>query len=899
MPDQTLRFVFETQAQLAGVQQLNAELQKTEALLKSIGVQSNATSQATNQFTQAANQATQATRQAGQAATQASGAVGGLASSFNAAGGSFAKARAELITLTRELASGGNVTRTLGALIGALPIGFAAAGVGAFVLARAALNVASEIDKASKAAQKLAEDTAKLTHEWNVAAVGARTFADAANLAERGMAEVTEGFKKAAEAQEKLLHPGVAASIVQNLAQYLSTDVTNQIKARSEQLDQEAQKRLDNLNTAVKTAEADAATYQSRLTLMPVEQAIDATLKDINTESYKMAVLDSQHNAQAQEFYDHKKRIADLEELLGRLMNKQTQELNQQLVAEEQLKRLTQEQADFEQRIADEAALNIAYGNEDWVIQQKVAIVYDRTLAQARERYIFGEKATQLARLAASAEQQKLYAIMGQAAPENELNNLLLRAQTILQGIHQEQELIKNAPFMGIDEKSRALLQSYIQEIERLKQIRDEIIAKKASGAIVDDKEILKANQEIQKLDFSIKILQQDMGKLTLHGELQKWADSWGTATHQIADAIESSITTSLDAMNQALVTGKFNAQQLVQQLALLVLKLIEQLAIQEIMAAFRTREAAKSAAEGVAVAAANAPGAAAKSISQYGPIVGAVAAVAAVGAIIAAILGAYHEGGPIRRRRMHDGGLAPDESLIIAQQGEFMIQRSVAQRPGMTDFLMGLNESHTGGLIPRWHRGGRGAGEGGGFDPGWVEPADLPGNLGFWSPSPDSPMVQTFPASRGRAPAGGSFREYVDNPLANRFFNMMMHGYGTEPSFGSAAFGPTAISTFWVNYPGVGTVPMAVPIGGWGVEDILGVKTSKGTPPHRTQHGGGLIGRMHSGGSVAGAGRFGGGIHIYAFTDLKALTKHMGSREGQKIIFDTIKGRSIDLGIG
>src|SRR5215471_19657339 len=229
MPDQTLRFVFETQAQLAGVQQLNAELQKTEALLKSIGVQSTTTSQATNQFTQATNQATQATRQVGQAATQASAATSGLASSFNAAGGSFAKARAELITLTRELASGGNVTRTLGALIGSLPIGFAAAGVGAFVLARAALAVASEIDKASKTIEKMAEDTAKLTHEWNVAAAGARTFADAAHLAERGMAEVTEGFNKAAEAQKKLLQPGFVAGIVQSLEKYLSTDVTNQI----------------------------------------------------------------------------------------------------------------------------------------------------------------------------------------------------------------------------------------------------------------------------------------------------------------------------------------------------------------------------------------------------------------------------------------------------------------------------------------------------------------------------------------------------------------------------------------------------------------------------------------------------------------------------------------------
>jgi hypothetical protein len=50
----------------------------------------------------------------------------------------------------------------------------------------------------------------------------------------------------------------------------------------------------------------------------------------------------------------------------------------------------------------------------------------------------------------------------------------------------------------------------------------------------------------------------------------------------------------------------------------------------------------------------------------------------------------------------------------------------------------------------------------------------------------------------------------------------------------------------------------------------------------------------FQSGGMVSG----GGGVHIYAFTDLKALTRHMGSKAGQKIIFDTVKGRRIDLGM-
>src|SRR5262252_8255423 len=180
---------------------------------------------------------------------------------------------------------------------------------------------------------------------------------------------------------------------------------------------------------------------------------------------------------------------------------------------------------------------------------------------------------------------------------------------------------------------------------------------------------------------------------------MQNWANSFGTFGAQVAKTLQDSIMASFASLNQYLVTGKFNAQQLLQQLALLALQLIEQLAIQEVMAAFRTKEAAKSAAEGVAVAAASAPGTAAKSVSQYGPVVGAVLGVAAIGAIIAAVLGAFHEGGPImRRRKMHSGGMA-DDVPILAQEGEFMVRRSVVQQPGMAAFLTDLNAGMIGGF--------------------------------------------------------------------------------------------------------------------------------------------------------------------------------------------------------
>ena len=64
--------------------------------------------------------------------------------------------------------------------------------------------------------------------------------------------------------------------------------------------------------------------------------------------------------------------------------------------------------------------------------------------------------------------------------------------------------------------------------------------------------------------------------------------------------------------------------------------------------------------------------------------------------------------------------------------------------------------------------------------------------------------------------------------------FNLMSFftGFGTGPSFGSPAFGNTAIPTWWTNYPGVGNVPYAVPPGGWAGQAPGEDHLSKGTPP-------------------------------------------------------------------
>jgi len=484
----------------------------------------------------------------------------------------------------------------------------------------------------------------------------------------------------------------------------------------------------------------------------------------------------------------------------------------------------------------------------------------------------------------------------------------------VMAKVRQDQALIAGAPFMGIDEKQTQLLQKAKEEATDLEKELAKLNAiRGGSLGPLNAPQLAEVNAKIQNTQFELDKVRQKIEGLQqpMRAFIAQWANSLGPVINQVGDAIKSGVNTALESMNQFLVTGKFNAQQLLQQLVLLGLRLIENLILQQVLMAINNAMAVKGAqTSGTLISAAMAPAATLTTIATEGS-----AAYQAPGAIAAALLaveamgaggGIAHKGGLMRR--MHAGGLSYDEVPIIAQEGEIMIQRSVAQRPGMTDFLLGLNSGsfHSGGMIKRMHRGGDDFGDIGDrwqWGPGGLWYDRFGGHDPEIEPPPLSPPEGGGPGGdRPSTEATGG--DIVDNPRTARILEMISGGYGTTPSFGPPAFGPTAIPTFWVNYPGVGNVPMAVPAGGWTPEGQP-MKVSVHTPAKEEVHLGGLIRRrMHSGGSLSSigggsaAGLF-GGVHIYAFTDLKALTKHMASKEGQKIIFDTVKGRRVDLGIG
>ena len=122
----------------------------------------------------------------------------------------------------------------------------------------------------------------------------------------------------------------------------------------------------------------------------------------------------------------------------------------------------------------------------------------------------------------------------------------------------------------------------------------------------------------------------------------------------------------------------------------------------------------------------------------------------------------------------------------------------------------------------------------------------------------------------------------------------MMLGGYGFQPSYFTPGFlqGPTMIPSLF-DPQGYPIAQLAVPAPISTDYNLLG--GTRGLPPKKTSHGGGVISRFHSGGSVGGGGAA-AQIHIHNYTDLKTLVKEMATRQGQKMIVDTVKGHRSTL---
>jgi hypothetical protein len=583
-------------------------------------------------------------------------------------------------------------------------------------------------------------------------------------------------------------------------------------------------------------------------------------------------------------------------------------------------------------------------------------------------------------------------------AEQQELNAALRQGSEILERIRQQQELIKANPFMGADAKQVAMIQQYRAEMDAIVAQMQKLQAMKVG--ITDPAELERINAETQKLRFTWQQLSLELqGALRpLQSELQTWVNGFGTTMHQLATTIEDTVGTALQGVNQWIVTGKFNLQSMMQSIELLGLKLVEQLILQRVMSAVNAQAAATTAAvTGPQIAAALAPAATAATVASFGSA--AIAAPAEFATALFAIqaMSVAHEGGEVGRlKRLHDGGLAPDERLIVAETGEIMMRRSVADKYG--DFLLSLNAGligHAGGIIPTFQTGGMvttGFGESTGISieptpiPQWgaytgggnyqVSPTLYPTDTGgggpivqIWTDPSGSgipPLIAPppMPYINGPAPSVSPSAGFVSattptvyTPMGGStgifapLFGGVFSGHGAGPQFsssgpqmswsGSSGLIADALAMMVSGGGGLGLRGAAVAeqtgtafdqammrwIAHGGTEDSFyaamanapvsfprhtGITAASAASAFRAFTSGGFHqkagtskgGIFHAGGGpiggggVRGSGRLGGDVHVYAFTDLKALTKHMGSRDGKKVIFDTVRGNKIRLGM-
>jgi len=431
--------------------------------------------------------------------------------------------------------------------------------------------------------------------------------------------------------------------------------------------------------------------------------------------------------------------------------------------------------AAVQQRLDAQTRLANAAGNETLTLRAKIVNAWYEEYNASKLAGYTEEQAQQNAAQAAYNTQRLAGAALSAKDAHKDLTAALREEHAMLQQIRAEQELTKTAPFMGADEKQVALLREYGAEMAEIEAELARISRLKVG--VTDPVEMAQLNAQTLQLQNRWRQIAQEQSALMhpLQAQLQTWVNSWGTAVHQIGTLIEDTIGKALESLNTWITTGKFNLQSFMQQIEMLGLKLVEQLILQQAMALINSRINAELARiTGGQIAAAMAPAATAATIATEGAAAAdapwqVALALSSVTGILGggggSASGGFHAGGEIPR--FHNGGLSSDERLIVAQAGEIVMQRSVAQ--ANRDFLLAMNA----GVIR--HRGGE--------------------------------------------------------------------------------------------------IPLAL------------------------RHSGGEIGRYHDGGAVGGSTL--GGVHVYAFTDMQALLKQMASAKGQKVIFDTVKGQQINLGIG
>jgi hypothetical protein len=611
-------------------------------------------------------------------------------------GANLNKAKGEAIVLARELATGSVNMRTMGAFLGSLGTTLTIAGIAGFGLFEVISHMADEMERLEKETAKESEDLFKQIDQWQQLAKTAGNFSDELKLGEKIDSQLD--------------------TLAAKLEAFRQKQETGWSKFRQQFFDVATQSGMNEDGTL--SPDAAATDMQAKI----VQKGLEAGLKSLGIAEQSKQAWDSiQLEPVAQGIEDVTRKIEDLEaECLS-------------------LKELTVLPPDATP--GQIAAAVHALDDEIKALQQKA--IWEERLK--------GLNKTQ-------QQEDKQVATDAERARHQQLNNVLAQQKLLFDDIKRAQDIISQNPYLSAQAKEDLLHNEYLREQAQLlvgiKQTELEIAQLKLLGNTGDLTRITELIEKLHQLNFQLDTTKFKIKQTTpiggIQSDLANWVNSWGAASHQIANTLQSSIGSGLQGLNQYLVTGQGNVQQLMQQFETMGLQLLEQMAIQEAASLLHiTTTTTAQVASGGAIAAAHAPAAAATSISSYGSaaVIGEILAIAAIVAIMAALGGGFKRGG-------YTGDGDPNQPAGLAHKKEFYFTADEVDALGLP-FLQSLADAAGGtAVIPSSLRHTNTVG----LDPGPEgPPAPGPTIIPPWFSDPSSIVPNIVATGTPGTPAPGA----------------------------------------------------------------------------------------------------------------------------------------------
>ena len=455
----------------------------------------------------------------------------------------------------------------------------------------------------------------------------------------------------------------------------------------------------------------------------------------------------------------------------------------------------------------------------------------------------------------------------GRRAAQERVNASLRESGLLLSDIRQQQQLIANDPFLSTEAKQIQLANLYRKEQEtillEILKIKALIAQIEAVGGPKEQQQVAQLTAKLHGLGFEYQQLGQKVKSLSFSGELQAdltaWANSFGTAAHQIAGVITGTLNVAIAQTAQLLTDAIFRTgdwKQALLQVGEAGVKMIIQMLLQWVIsrtlmsvlnAAFGKVDASAANKLAESSAAAWSPAAVSASIATEGVAAGTgtAAYIAALVAGLSAATGIAGGGGGFRKGGYTGDGSA-DEYAGPAHKKEFVFDAGATSSHGIED--LELLRRGQASIIPHFAGGGDvdlppiGGGDFG-APPLWENWQDTGGIFNWWNQNRSNydPNASWYNGSRlidpGSSPAGSNpFNNWVQGWLA-------LHGGVTNPNIGNPnswyPSNPFNVTGFGTHAPsgvyGLGAGPTAVPTY-WGhsggIGNAGGLGASGGGPP-------------------------------------------------------------------